>query len=424
MFAPLAPFPGELESLRPLDDPWAGYDPAVQAPPSQVPAAGPDVGLEVLKRPAAGSALCGGRRGRRLSPDVRSRLIEDVIEASSPSSCRLETHPAQTILTPGRACSIWGRASHAADSFAPFFASKPMNFDGELSQMVHRIGVVSHRGQKADSPNQDDFFIISRPESLLFGVLDGHGQDGHHVAHFAQEWLPKLLVERLKLGQAWADAVRGSFEDANARLAKELPNSEFSGSTVSLAMIESSAARSLRLRLAFVGDSAIVHAKRQPGASWDWTRLMNIHRPDRKDESARIKAAGGSVAPAMGSSSSRLETPEWSLGMSRSFGDCHALPFGLSHEPEVPEELQLQDKEEHFLLACSDGIWDMVSPAQAVAFVGKFAPNEAQLAAERLVSKAQLRWQQSGHLVDDITAVVVWLQFAAEIPPKELLFEG
>jgi hypothetical protein len=42
------------------------------------------------------------------------------------------------------------------------------------------------------------------------------------------------------------------------------------------------------------------------------------------------------------------------------------------------------------------------------AVVSKFEPHEAQKAAEKLVQKAQQRWQQeNGAAVDDITALVI-----------------
>ncbi|CAJ1458575.1 unnamed protein product [Effrenium voratum] len=45
---------------------------------------------------------------------------------------------------------------------------------------------------------------------------------------------------------------------------------------------------------------------------------------------------------------------------------------------------------------------------QAVNLIGKYPQAEAQSAVEKLVSKAQLRWQEQGDVVDDITALVLW----------------
>jgi len=364
---------------------------------------------------------------RRLTVESGRRLISDFIDSSSQeenskaASIMSRQHPAQEIQTPGAVLSVWGSATTPSDRFVPFFAQKGMNFDGELSTMKHRVGIISHRGYKPESPNQDDFFILARSDSLLLGVLDGHGPDGHDVSHFAQERLPMYLTEHLRKDpEAWVKGVGSSVRDLCEKAREDLSDKvEQSGTTVTLAMLDqpggSSPRGPLRLRCAFLGDSIAVWARRKSRSDpWEVKQLTDIHRPDREDELKRIELAGGAVMAGYGRCPSRLVTPEWNLAMSRSFGDFHALPYGLSNEPEFPMEVLLEPDYQHMLLACSDGVWDVIQPNQAVQFVGKFSPQEAQLAVERLVCKAQLRWQETEDVVDDITAVLVWPGFADE----------
>lgn len=40
--------------------------------------------------------------------------------------------------------------------------------------MRHCLGVVSHRGHKPEQPNQDEFFVLVRKQSVFMGILDGH----------------------------------------------------------------------------------------------------------------------------------------------------------------------------------------------------------------------------------------------------------
>jgi len=87
------------------------------------------------------------------------------------------------------------------------------------------------------------------------------------------------------------------------------------------------------------------------------------------------------------------------------------VPFGLSTEPEFSVG-ELTENHDSFVLMASDGVWDVISPAQAVQLVGKFSPDEAQTAVERLVSKAKMRWQTKESVVDDITAILIWPNFA------------
>merc|ERR1719314_32296 len=125
---------------------------------------------------------------------------------------------------------------------------------------------MSHRGHKPEIPNQDDFFVLARAESVLLGVLDGHGPDGHEVAHFAQQRLPTRITEALRQDpEAWEKSVSSSVEFICGEAKKELPNkAEYSGSTVSIAMIDrASPSAPVRLRSAFLGDSIVVTAKRK-----------------------------------------------------------------------------------------------------------------------------------------------------------------
>lgn len=364
--------------------------------------------------------LAAGRPSprRRLTVEVNHRLIGDLIEdclQTDRPRCTSRQHPAQSVQTPGAVLAVWGSETTDLDRFAPYFAQKSINFDGEVSRMKHRVGLVSHRGYKPESPNQDDFFILERSESLLFGVLDGHGPDGHDIAHFAQEHLPLYIMEGLRHeGATWEASVSSAFVEVHTKLREELAEkAEHSGSTASIVMLDcpgGPGTRPQRLQCAHLGDSIVVTARRRSKLHpWEVTQLADPHHPDRADESARISLAGGQVHKSTTAGSpSRLLTPQWNLAVSRSVGDFHALKYGLSNEPEVAATCDLDPDYEHLVLACSDGVWDVIPPAQAVQFVGKFGPEEAQLAVERLVSKAQLRWQENEDVVDDITAIVVW----------------
>lgn len=369
------------------------------------------------------------RMGRRLTVD--HHLISDVIhDANRPNSsmsvkCSAQRHPAQDLQTPGAVVSVWGSATDEQDHFAPYFSTKRINFDGELGRMRHRLGVASHRGHKPDQPNQDEFFVLGRENSVLFGVLDGHGPDGHDVAHFAQEHLPMLVTEGLRHEtESWESSV----SSAVARLcdkAREEPDmaskAEISGCTISLLMLDRPEGKDLgklRLRCAHLGDSMAVLATRKSSADgWVVTPLMQIHRPDREDEAERIRSIGGTVIDGEDGQPGRLAAGGWSLAVSRSFGDFHAVPHGLSHEAEFNVDLDLSAEDENFILVCSDGVWDVMTEQQVVNVVGKYKPNEAQTAVEKLISKAQLRWQETSDVVDDITAVLLWPCFGLGLEP-------
>jgi serine/threonine protein phosphatase PrpC len=64
-----------------------------------------------------------------------------------------------------------------------------------------------------------------------------------------------------------------------------------------------------------------------------------------------------------------------------------------------------------FLVLCSDGVWEFLSSQEAVRIASKFPKSKAPLAAEELARVSWDRWmiEENGHVVDDITALVVHL---------------
>merc|ERR1712224_462041 len=99
------------------------------------------------------------------------------------------------------------------------------------------------------------------------------------------------------------------------------------------------------------------------------------------------------------------------LNMSRALGDLIAHgDTGLSCEPSISEHTLHPD--DYVLLLCSDGVWEFVSLGEALSVVRGFSPEKAMQATERLVQEAWDRWvtEEGGTVVDDITAVLVFLR--------------
>eukprot|EP00440_Ansanella_granifera_P014595 gb/GFBE01015864.1/.p1 GENE.gb/GFBE01015864.1/~~gb/GFBE01015864.1/.p1 ORF type:complete len:495 (+),score=105.93 gb/GFBE01015864.1/:1-1485(+) len=366
----------------------------------------------VVKRPV------GALRSRKLTIDTK---INSLLSKDADNGRLVErAHPAVDCCTPGTVASVWGETSDQ-DKYQPFFSGKAMNFHrvSSFGDLPHDIGVHCQRGQKPQAPNQDDFFILQRAGWLLCGVADGHGANGHDVAHFVQENLPKCFLSKYKPGVSndWREAASASFLESVDKMKAEIPSKcNESGATASMVLISRDKGKEpgpTKVRTAFVGDSLVVHAKKAPGASsWEVSFVTSPHRPDREDELARIEAAKGEVVvpPEGNSGPPRLRVPSGDMAMSRALGDLDAHAYGLIAKPEVPEDCILEDDADHLILICSDGVWDMIEPREAVGIVAKFAADDSQRAAERLAAKAQSRWQQQETqpgVIDDITVILI-----------------
>jgi len=118
------------------------------------------------------------------------------------------------------------------------------------------------------------------------------------------------------------------------------------GSTAVVVVVCSS-----HLVVANCGDSRVVLCRgKEPEA------LSIDHKPDRKDERARIEALGGKVIQWNGYRVSGI------LAMSRSIGDRYLKPFVIP-KPEVT--VIPRAKDDDCLILASDGLWDVVSNEEA-----------------------------------------------------------
>ncbi|KAF8065728.1 NHX8 [Scenedesmus sp. PABB004] len=224
--------------------------------------------------------------------------------------------------------------------------------------------------------NQDNCFAYERfvtHQQALFCALDGHGPHGHLVSGFVKQHLPGLLVAALTSGgQDVPGALRSSFLDVDAALARSAVDCEFSGSTCSLVHMQGS-----KLVCAWVGDSRVVLGRQEGrGRGWAAADLSADHKPTLPEEAARIAASHGRVerlvdeeGQPMGPHRVWLQAA-WipGLAMSRALGDQLAHTVGVSSEPQVAEvSLTPADR---LLILASDGVWELMSSQEAVELVG------------------------------------------------------
>merc|ERR1719229_1125388 len=162
-----------------------------------------------------------------------------------------------------------------------------------------------------------------------------------------------------------------------------------------------------KLTVAHVADSSAVL-----GLKNKVVQLTRDHKPNLQDERRRIESKGGRVV-FDGYANYRVYAKNArypGLNMSRCLGDLMGhQDCGITAEPEV-KEIELGD-DDHLLLLCSDGVWEFITPEEAVNIVSEFPASKAAPAAERLAKEAWDRWikEEGGAVVDDITVVLIYL---------------
>jgi serine/threonine protein phosphatase PrpC len=144
---------------------------------------------------------------------------------------------------------------------------------------------------------------------------------------------------------------------------------------------------------AHVGDCRAVLSRRGGEA----VRLCEDHRPSRKDELARIEAAGGLILSVAGAF-----RVNGILAVSRAIGDRDLKEYVIA-EPEVIS-LQLSDVDEYLVVA-SDGMWDFVTDKECVDLTHKLLVDDEMTlehAAKALVMTACDRGSR-----DDVSVLII-----------------
>lgn len=291
-----------------------------------------------------------------------------------------------------------GRATHVS-------LTLPRLHDNRYLSGITQVHFHSKLGSWKGCPklhNQDSYFDVSRDESRLIGVCDGHGPKGHHVSQFIVERLPAILYRKVALKAT--PSTSAALIEAYAGCAQLLSDSSIdttqSGSTcLSLLIVEQT------LLCASVGDSRAVVGRKICGI-WGVYQLSWDHTADNCLETARITECGGEVTPPK---KSRLkhnriylkDTLVPGLSLTRSLGDSIAASIGVTAEPDI-EVLTLSNYDK-FVLVGTRGLWEVMDSIEAVRIVGEIYEREPETVPERLVQEAQRRWRARGQLVDDVT---------------------
>lgn len=315
---------------------------------------------------------------------------------------------------------FWGaaQAQGERDHFEDRYSLQPqLDLGPPVSVLATTDGSPALDGKQNSGPARPDLAAepsTSRPRCSYAGVFDGHS--AAHAADMAAKRLHVLLAGELGASQS---SGRFEQEEVEAALHRTFSAMDFEilqeaartgarcGSTACVALQIGS-----DLYVAHAGDSVAVLNR---GGSPKLLTAKGGHKVDVPEEAARIKAKGGIVMPG----GQRIISPSGrhSLNMSRALGDAdYKTPRRIvSAVPDV-QHLVLGQQDKAVILA-SDGLWDVVSKADAVSVVdtalgggtaelkaratGDAAASLAHAAADALVGVALKRGT-----TDNVTAVV------------------
>lgn len=159
-----------------------------------------------------------------------------------------------------------------------------------------------------------------------------------------------------------------------------------SGACVVTALVKSVGDKRL-LVVANAGDSRAI-LSRETGVS----RLSFDHKPTEESEAQRIIASGAFV---------RDGRVNGMIGITRALGD-HGMKQWIISTPYVTA-VELLPSDDFLVLAC-DGVWDVISDTDAIAFLREKGQVSASILAKALAVEALKRGSQ-----DNISVIVVRL---------------
>jgi serine/threonine protein phosphatase PrpC len=141
--------------------------------------------------------------------------------------------------------------------------------------------------------------------------------------------------------------------------------------------------------------------------AWDLTR---DHKPNDPTEKERIESLGGTVIWCGDTDSFGMPIEDrgiyrvnGNLALSRAIGDRSERPH-VTAEPEiiaVPVE-----EEDQFIIAATDGLWDVMDSTDAVDYVN--AVLEAGLSRDKVAAQVVHEALRRG-TYDNVTVVIIWL---------------
>ncbi|XP_055641670.1 uncharacterized protein LOC129778653 [Toxorhynchites rutilus septentrionalis] len=307
---------------------------------------------------------------------------------------------------------------------------------------------------------QEDFFSVAYQETehdgslqfAFFGIYDGHG--GAEASLYAKEHLMDTIVSQKLFWSENDDdvlrAIREGYIQTHYSMWREqekwpktssgLPST--AGTTASIAFI-----RRGKIYVGHVGDSAIVlgyQKEKKPiceedSSKWGATLLTVDHKPETYAEKMRIMSCGGKVItksgvprvvwnrPRIGHKGPvRRSTPIDEipfLAVARSLGDLWSYnsvmnEFVVSPDPDV-SVIEIDPKKYRCLIFGTDGLWNVMSPKNAVEIVQATEMENVRIALEGgrdwknpsklLVDEALQRWSKSNMKADNTSVVIIML---------------
>ncbi|MCQ2817457.1 MAG: protein phosphatase 2C domain-containing protein [archaeon] len=305
------------------------------------------------------------------------------------------------------------------------------------TEIVQSYEFLSQAGKNEEGEiktNQDSYLVKFQINGIknfhMFGVLDGHGENGHFASSLATSFIlsyfenaPELKMEKSlsniykKIKDNDYDMIKSAYKKAEKSLSKNSIDFSLSGTTCVICFIIGK-----KIICSNVGDSrAIVVSQNNESKNYSVKALSRDHKPTIEEERKRIESKGGMIQKYIDTEDGEETGPfrVWQkdsdgenkgvpgLAMSRSIGDLIGSSVGVEPLAEI-REIEINE-ETKFLIVASDGIWEFLDDDKVMNISKKYyETNQNQKLCKTLVKHSTRIWEKEDTVRDDITCVSVF----------------
>ena len=280
--------------------------------------------------------------------------------------------------------------------------------------------------------NQDLYLVqinfINIEGFNLYGVLDGHGENGHKVAIFTRDFIIDKLTSffnKHKVDSLFEiypllkknnfSIIKDIYQEIDNELLNQNFNSNFSGTTCIIVFQIGD-----KLICSNVGDSRaiLIYTSKIEDIDLLSTKIYELsydQKPELPKEKKRIYSMGGIVDQMLDNKGKRNGPFRvWDgnnnypgLAMSRSIGDLKGKKCGLISEPEIIE--YNLDQRSKYMVICSDGVWEFLNNEDIMKIgIEYYLKNNIDEYLDKIIKVSEFWWEKEDTMRDDITAVIVF----------------
>ena len=294
------------------------------------------------------------------------------------------------------------------------------NYESKI-YYFQNISISNKNKEGVEGINQDSFLellsINGNKKFHLFGVMDGHGVNGHIISKYISRFISEYFIsDKIKtefnncknneelyclLTMKRYSFIKNLIYKCSSSLYKDLNyECDYSGSTCLLILIIGN-----NLICTNIGNSRAIILEKTELLQLSIDQTLND-----PEETIRIIKKGGKVKKMKKKIVlDNTDINNKNFEISRSVGDKKLKDFGIIYDPVITE--YTLNKQTKFLIMGTQGLWKLLSNEKAAIQVNKSIKSHNPLDSCRLlIQKAEDILKKSSSLRDDITVITLFFE--------------